>query len=62
MHERLRDLRKKKGYTQIAIQMMTNIDQSDYSKIETGRRYMTDESRPHPRSKSLPKKRVTNTS
>ena len=38
---RIRALRKEKGYTQVKIQMMTGIDQSDYSKIETGRRYLT---------------------
>ncbi len=38
---RLHELRKKKGYTQIKMQMMTGIDQSDYSKIETGRRNMS---------------------
>ena len=38
---RLRDLRKERGYTQIKMQMLTGIDQSDYSKIETGKRNMT---------------------
>ena len=38
---RLRDLRKEKGFTQIKMQMLTGIDQSDYSKIETGKRYYT---------------------
>ena len=38
---RLKELRKEKGYTQIKIQMMTGIDQSDYSKIEGGKRYFT---------------------
>ncbi len=38
---RLKDLRKEKGYTQIKISMMTGIDQSDYSKIENGKRYFT---------------------
>ena len=38
---RLKKLRKKKGYTQTKIQMMTGLDQSDYSKIENGKRYMT---------------------
>lgn len=28
-------------YSQIKIQMLTGIDQSDYSKIETGKRNMT---------------------
>ena len=35
---RLKELRKERGYTQIAMQMKTGIDQSDYSKIETGKR------------------------
>ena len=34
-------LRRKKGYSQVKMQMLTGIDQSDYSKIETGRRNMT---------------------
>ena len=38
---RIRELRKEKGYTQVKIQMMTGIDQSDYSKIESGKRYLT---------------------
>ena len=38
---RLKDLRKERGYTQIKMQTLTGIDQSDYSKIETGRRYYT---------------------
>ena len=38
---RLRDLRKEKGITQVKIQMMTGIDQSDYSKIESGKRNFT---------------------
>ena len=38
---RLKDLRIKKGYTQIKMQMLTGIDQSDYSKIESGKRYYT---------------------
>lgn len=37
---RLKALRKKKGYTQIQIQMMTGIHQGDYSKIERGIRYL----------------------
>lgn len=36
---RLRDLRKELGYTQIKMQHLTGIDQSDYSKIENGKRY-----------------------
>ena len=38
---RLRDLRKKRGYTQLNMQMKTGINQSDYSKIENGKRYYT---------------------
>ncbi|MBQ9197975.1 MAG: helix-turn-helix transcriptional regulator [Clostridia bacterium] len=38
---RLKQLRLERGYTQIKMQMLTGIDQSDYSKIEAGRRYMT---------------------
>lgn len=38
---RLKELRREKGYTQIKMQMLTGIDQSDYSKLETGKRYYT---------------------
>jgi len=38
---RLKELRKEKGYTQIKMQLLTNIDQSDYSKIENGKRFYT---------------------
>ena len=38
---RLKDLRKEKGLTQIQMQFLTGIDQSDYSKIENGKRYYT---------------------
>lgn len=38
---RLKELRIEKGYTQIKIQMLTGIDQSDYSKLENGKRYYT---------------------
>ncbi len=38
---RLKALRKEKGFTQIQMQMLTGIDQSDYSKIESGKRYFT---------------------
>ena len=38
---RLRDLRRERGYTQVRMQMLTGIDQSDYSKIESGKRYYT---------------------
>ena len=39
--DRLKNLRKEKGYTQIKMQMLTGIDQSDYSKLENGKRYFT---------------------
>lgn len=39
--DRLKKLRKEKGYTQIKMQLLTGIDQSDYSKIEKGKRYYT---------------------
>ena len=39
--ERLKELRKSKHLTQVQMQMLTGIDQSDYSKIETGKRNMT---------------------
>mgnify|MGYP004640522987 CR=1 FL=1 len=38
---RLKNLRIEKGYTQIKMQHLTGIDQSDYSKIENGTRYYT---------------------
>ena len=38
---RLKELRKEKGYTQIKMQLLTGIDQSDYSKLESGKRYFT---------------------
>jgi len=38
---RLRNLRKERGYTQVKMQLLTGIDQSDYSKIEAGKRYYT---------------------
>ena len=38
---RLRNLRKERGYSQVKMQILTGIDQSDYSKIETGKRYYT---------------------
>jgi transcriptional regulator with XRE-family HTH domain len=38
---RLKTLRLKRGFTQVKMQMLTGIDQSDYSKIENGRRYYT---------------------
>lgn len=38
---KLKKLRLEKGYTQIKMQMLTGIDQSDYSKLENGKRYYT---------------------
>lgn len=38
---RLKELRKERGLTQIQMQFLTGIDQSDYSKIENGKRYYT---------------------
>ncbi len=38
---RLRDLRLERGFTQIKMQLLTGIDQSDYSKIENGKRFYT---------------------
>jgi len=38
---RIRELRIEKGYTQIKMQMLTGIDQSAYSKIEKGKRWMS---------------------
>ncbi len=38
---RLKELRLEKGFTQIKMQHLTGIDQSDYSKIESGKRYYT---------------------
>ncbi len=38
---RLKELRKERGFTQVKMQMLTGIDQSDYSKIECGTRYYT---------------------
>lgn len=38
---RLRDMRIERKLTQVQMQMLTGIDQSDYSKIESGKRYYT---------------------
>ncbi len=38
MHTRLKDLRKKRGLTQISLQMQTGIEQSLISKFESGER------------------------
>lgn len=38
---RLKKLRKERGFSQIKMQVLTGIDQSDYSKIETGKRGMS---------------------
>ena len=38
MRNRLKELRKNRGYTQISIQMQTGIEQALLSKYETGER------------------------
>lgn len=38
---RLHDLRKKRGYTQIKMQMLTGIKQSNYLKLECGHHEFT---------------------
>ena len=38
---RLKELRKSKHLTQVQMQMLTGIDQSDYSKLENGKRNLT---------------------
>ena len=38
---RLRKIRKERGFTQVKMQVLTGIDQSDYSKIESGKRSYT---------------------
>ena len=38
---RLRELRKERGFTQVKMQMLTGIDQSSYSQIERGERYLS---------------------
>lgn len=38
---RLKELRKEKGFTQVKMQMLTGIDQSDYSKLENGKKYFS---------------------
>lgn len=38
---RLKALRIERGYTQIKMQILTGIDQSDYSKIESGKRHFS---------------------
>ena len=38
---RIQQLRKELGYTQVKMQMITGIDQSDYSKIEQGKRHLS---------------------
>ncbi|MCI8551941.1 MAG: helix-turn-helix transcriptional regulator [Lawsonibacter sp.] len=39
--DRIKELRKMKGLTQLQMQMLTGIDQSDYSKIESGKRNLS---------------------
>ena len=41
MMTRLKELRRERKLTQIQMQFLTGIDQSDYSKIENGKRYFT---------------------
>ena len=38
---RLKELRKAKGFTQVKMQMLTGIDQSNYSKLEIGKRNLS---------------------
>ena len=38
---RLKELRKAKGFSQVKMQHLTGIDQSDYSKIENGKRNLS---------------------
>ena len=38
---RLKERRKAKGFSQVKMQMLTGIDQSDYSKIESGKRNLS---------------------
>ena len=38
---RLKELRKAKGFTQVKMQILTGIDQSDYSKLEIGKRNLS---------------------
>lgn len=38
---RLRELRRSKGFSQVKMQLLTGIDQSDYSKIESGKRNLS---------------------
>ena len=38
---RLQDLCKERGFTKIKMQMLIGIDQSAYSKIERGERYLS---------------------
>ena len=62
---RLAELRRERGYTQVKMQMLTGIDQSDYSKLEREQRFytfeqcrrmdylagLTDEKAPYPRGR-----------
>lgn len=38
---RLKELRKEKRFTQVKMQMLSGIDQSDYSKLERGYRNLS---------------------
>lgn len=40
-NEQIKTATQRKGYTQIKMQMLTGIDQNDYSKLESGKRYFT---------------------
>lgn len=39
--EQITGTQKKRGFTQVKMQMLTGIDQSAYSKIERGERYLS---------------------
>lgn len=39
--DRLRNLRRERGFSQVQMQMLTGIDQSDYSKLECGKRQLS---------------------
>lgn len=41
MNKRLKQLHIESGYTQLQMQMKTGIDQSDYSKMEHGKRELS---------------------
>lgn len=37
----MKQLRRERGFSQVKMQLLTGIDQSDYSKIECGKRNMS---------------------